>query len=1099
MRKIVAIHQFSPSAISGDGIGNGMFYLQKILRELGFESNIYAEDIEPSLKKKVISYKKIKDDMNSILFIHYSIYYDFSKWIDRLKLRKIMIYHNITPYYFFKKNSLLYNLCKKGVEYLPKLSDKVEGAIGDSRLNSQELEKSGFKNIETIPFLIDIDRILNSKWSYKKFDNLVDEFNIIFIGRIARNKAQKDLIEIVNIYSKININFKLYIIGGVTDLDYEKELKELISKYNLEDNVILTGKVSNKELYSYYRASNIFLCMSEHEGFGIPLIEAMLFNIPVIAYNSSNIKNTMNGGGILVNKKSFREIAGVIELIRTNHAFKREIIKTQKRAIEIYQHQNIVKELISYLNSIGVNIQKDIEYSKKERIEYQFEGPFDSSYSLAILNRYSALAFEESYPNQVSLFSTEGGGDYIPNREFLKANPKIEKIYNKSQKALNAKVVFRNLYPPRVSGMRGDFNILNSYGWEESSFPRKYVEQFNQNLDGITVMSNYVKSVLINNGVTVPIEVVGLGANHILKVTPKPIELNTTKKFKFLHISSCFPRKGVDILLEAYTQTFTKEDSVTLIIKTFPNPHNTIENDIKKIQSEPDSPEIILINRDLDDSNIAWLYQNSDALIAPSRGEGFGLPMAEAMLFNLPVITTNFGGQVDFCKKDTSWLIDYSFKKAKTHLNLFNSYWAEPNLEDLKYILKEITTLSKEEKEIKTKKAYNLISNNFRWEDYANRTEEFIKRLDNQEIFPSKEINLGWISSYNTKCGIATYSEFLLKEFNSRFNITIFANYSDEVIEKSKESRVIRCWKSRNDINNQELVDNILEKNISVVVINFNFSFFSMQNLKDIIEILFKNKIKIIIIFHSVADITIKGLEASLKEIKDSLKLVDTLLVHTIDDMNFFKNMGLSNMTLLPHGIENRDKDIEKKDIDTIATYGFLLPHKGILELIEAFAILKENFKDLKLILVNAIYPIKESKEYYNLCKRRIEELELNSSIELHTDFLTDKESFKLLDSSDLVIMPYRKTQESASGAVRYAISTTKPIVCTPQPIFNDVSDIVHFTKGFTPQEMAYSIKYLIENQNILYSKIDRQKEWIEEHDWSNISKKLQSFIISIL
>ncbi len=1097
MRQKIEIHQFSPSAISGDGIGNGMFYLQRVLRELGFKSNIYAEDIEPSLKKKVISYKKIKDDIDSILFIHYSIYYDFSKWIDGLKLRKIMIYHNITPYHFFKKNTLLYNLCKRGVEYLPKLSSKVEGAIGDSKLNSKELRESGFKNIETIPFLIDKDRILEAKWDYKKFDNLVDNFNIIFIGRIARNKAQRDLIEIANIYSKININFKLYIIGGVTDLEYQKELEELIDRYNLKDFVILTGKIPNEELYSYYRASNIFLSMSEHEGFGIPLIEAMLFNVPVIAYNSSNIKDTMNGGGVLVNKKSFQEIAGVIELIRVNHAFKREIIKTQKRAIEIYKHQNIVNKLIYYLNSIGVEVQKNIKYSKSERIEYQFEGPFDSSYSLAILNRYSALTFEKIYSNRVSLFSTEGSGDYFPNREFLKTNPKIEKIYKKSQKGLNAKVVLRNLYPPRVSGMRGDFNILNSYGWEESGFPRRYIEQFNQNLDGITVMSEYVKSVLISNGVTVPIEVVGLGANHILKVTLKPIELNTTKKFKFLHISSCFPRKGIDILLKAYREIFTKKDSVTLIIKTFPNPHNSIEDEVKKIQSDPNSPEIILINRDLDDSNIAWLYQNSDALVAPSRGEGFGLPMAEAMLFSLPVITTNFGGQVDFCREDTAWLIDYSFAKAKTHLNLFNSYWVEPNLEDLKSILKEITILSKEEKEIKTKKAYNLISNNFRWEDYAYRTEEFIKRLDNQEIFLSKEINLGWISSYNTKCGIATYSEFLLREFNSRFNITIFANSSDEVIEKSKESRVIRCWKSRNDISNQELSDNILERNISVVVINFNFSFFSIQNLKNIIEKLFKDRIKIIIIFHSVADITIKGLEASLKEIKDSLRLVNYLLVHTIDDMNFFKNIGLSNMALLPHGIQNRDREIEIKEIKTIATYGFLLPHKGVLELIEAFAILKENFKDLKLLLINAIYPIAESEEYYKLCKQKIEELRLNDSIEMHTDFLTDHESFKLLDSSDLVIMPYRKTQESSSASVRYAISTMKPIVCTPQPIFNDVSDIVHFTKGFSPEEMAYSIKYLIENQNILYNKIDRQKEWIEEHDWSYIARKLQSFIIN--
>jgi len=116
----------------------------------------------------------------------------------------------------------------------------------------------------------------------------------------------------------------------------------------------LTGKISNEKLYAFYRGAKVFLCMSEHEGFGIPLIEAMLFNTTVIAYNSSNIKNTLNGGGVLFNKKSHKHIAGIIELIRTNSPFKRAILETQKRAIEIYKHKNILEKMAQYLNNIGI-------------------------------------------------------------------------------------------------------------------------------------------------------------------------------------------------------------------------------------------------------------------------------------------------------------------------------------------------------------------------------------------------------------------------------------------------------------------------------------------------------------------------------------------------------------------------------------------------------------------------------------------------------------------------------------------------------------------------------------------------------------------------
>ena len=142
---MVKIHQFTPSIVEGDGVSNGVIYTQKILKSLGFISNIYAGDIGKSLRDRVLSYKKIdKGDSSQILLIHYSIYYDFSSWIDKLKCKKFMVYHNITPYHFFKKGTLTYKLCKEGVEYLPELSTKVDGAIGVSPLNSQELEQHGF-------------------------------------------------------------------------------------------------------------------------------------------------------------------------------------------------------------------------------------------------------------------------------------------------------------------------------------------------------------------------------------------------------------------------------------------------------------------------------------------------------------------------------------------------------------------------------------------------------------------------------------------------------------------------------------------------------------------------------------------------------------------------------------------------------------------------------------------------------------------------------------------------------------------------------------------------------------------------------------------
>jgi len=1100
MQKI-QIHQFSPSAHLGDGITNGMFYFQKILHELGFISYIYAENFEDELQDKVKKHTQIDNkNPNQLLFIHYSIYYDFDNWINKLKTHKHMIYHNITPYEFFDKGSFLYNMCKKGKEYLPELASKVEGSIGDSPLNTDELIEAKFNQPKTISLLMDINKITSAPFNKTLFDEKSKEFNIIFIGRVAQNKAQHDLIEIANSYKDMDENFKLYIIGGVTDEAYFQKLQKLIQTYDLQENVILTGKISNEDLYAYYRAANLFLCMSEHEGFGMPLVESMLFDLPIFAYNSSNIKNTLNGGGVLFNEKSPQKIAAMISLLKENPSLKREILNTQREAKAIYEHDLIVKQVVSYLSDF--NIQSSYTPEKKEeQIKYQFEGPFDSSYSLAILNKNAALAYEKKFPNQVSLYSTEGHGDFDASPTFLKENPLLNKLHNSAKPALQTEVTFRYVYPPRVTGMKGELNLLNLYGWEESAFPYEYVEEFNQNLNGITAISNYTKDVLQKNGVKVPIKVLLNIAGHLLNVKSKSLPLTTKKSFKFLHISSCFPRKGVDILLKAYTEAFTIEDDVTLIIKTFPNPHNDVEKQIKSLQeTKKNIAEIILINEDLDDAYIKWLYENTHALVAPSRGEGFGLPMAEAMLHKLPLITTAYGGQVDFAKEENAWLIEYEFAKAQTHLNLFDSYWAEPSKEHLKKLLIELPSLNKKTLSKKVEKAYEEATQKLLWNNYVQNTETFIKELKEIKVFDTPTKNIAWVSSYNTKCGIASYSEFIIENLDtSDYNIEIFASKSTDILDATKETNIKRVWNNRYDEENNELIEELTSGSFSSLVINFNFGFFSMPNLASIIDALAQKKIKTTIIFHSVADVTAKGQGSSLSWILPSLKRVSHLLVHTINDMNRLKKLGLTNIDLLSHGVQNRREtqllNQEHTEDFTIASYGFMLPHKGILELILAFAKIEAHFPKAKLLLLNALYPAEVSKIYAQKCQNKVEELKLTSKIIFNTEFLSDDATFSLLESADLIVLPYHLTQESSSASVRHALATRKPVLCTSQAIFDDVKEIVHFVKDSTPTNIAQKLTTLLSNKTVLNEKISKQNSWIIQHDWRKISRRFEYFL----
>ena len=99
---------------------------------------------------------------------------------------------------------------------------------------------------------------------------------------------------------------------------------------------------------------------------------------------------------------------------------------------------------------------------------------------------------------------------------------------------------------------------------------------------------------------------------------------------------------------------------------------------------------MLIIEDDLGDSQLRALYAQCHAMIAPSKAEGFGLPMAEAMLSGLAVVTTGWGGQTDFCNDETAWLVDYKFEPARTHFGLFDSVWAMPDIDHLAKTMRDV-------------------------------------------------------------------------------------------------------------------------------------------------------------------------------------------------------------------------------------------------------------------------------------------------------------------------------------------------------------------------------------------------------------------------
>jgi len=235
----------------------------------------------------------------------------------------------------------------------------------------------------------------------------------------------------------------------------------------------------------------------------------------------------------------------------------------------------------------------------------------------------------------------------------------------------------------------------------------------------------------------------------------------------------------------------------------------------------------------------------------------------------------------------------------------------------------------------------------------------------------------------------------------------------------------------------------------------------------------------------------------------------DRLLVHSVDDLNRLKPWGLyQNATLFHQGVlarSARDLTRAKRVAGipdgkmVIASYGFLLPHKGLEQLIKAFSILKRQQDNLLLLMVNALYPAFVSDETWRRCVELAKQKGVEKHVIMVTDFLPDEESYGLLDTADLIVFPYQETAESSSAAIRYGLATHRPVACSPLKIFTDVKEVVHFLPGTTPEDIATGIEEVIQNFDKLSSKQKIQDKWLAAHSWDVLAKRLGGMIKGLL
>ncbi len=1086
------INQFHSGTASGDAITNEMLLIKDILLKNGYESEIYAEHVAESLKKNIKDIKSYKGNKDSILIIHHSMGFDLFDKIVSLPDNKILIYHNITPEHFFD-DEIIKQYIRKGLKQTVEYRKYIDSAYADSNFSRKEMIAMGYKNVGIIPVQISLDRFDHVDTNKNLEKKLTTQTNFIFVGRIVKNKRQVDIIKAFNIYKNFfNKNSKLFIIGDTSNKAYLHEVENTIREYDLSENVVITGKINESDLKTYYKNASVFISMSEHEGFGVPLLEAMKMNVPLIAYDSSAIVETMGGAGISFNTKNYTMIAALLNEIVTNKEFKEKIIKYQNERIQKLNNTDTEKLILEAIRNINSN---------KKKQTLQMQGPFETSYSLAIVNRKLIEALSKKGKFDCSIYPTEGPGDYIPKEEDLKDKPLEKELYLKSKNIIYPDITIRNMYPPRAKDANGGINLY-SFAWEESIIPEEYINDFNKYCDGIGTTSQFVTDKLIECGLKIPVKTIGIGVDLVSNYdTLKAYPLKTKKTTKFLHISSAFPRKGVDILLKGYYKTFTNKDDVCLILKTFPNIHNNVGQMLKELNLQyKNHPEVEWIDCDLNKEKIGQLYKASDCYVQVARGEGFGLPVAEAMLSKIPTICSNNSGMADFVTKETSLIVGYDLAESKAHVNKESkivSLWCEPHLNELvdqfKYFIK-----MKNSSEIKLmiENAHKLISEQYSWGAIATKWSKFIDNIQNN----SYKHLVAMVTTWNSKCGIAEFSRLQIDATKYKVNYEIFPNQGVNLLRTDEPFVRKRTWFDASDKNINKLINELENCLSNIIHIQFNFGFYSIKSIETLIEKLY-NKKKIIIQFHKTSDSIIKGRHVSLKSIAKSLNKCAAIIVHQPKDVEILRKFGIKNsiIHIISHGqivypfvpaqIQQRHLGYSSNHI--IGSYGFLLPHKGIKEVIEALPIIKKVIPDIYYIATTSLYDNNDSRNYYRECLKTISDLKLENNVKLIKDYLSNDDAIEQLQACNICIMPYKPTDESASGAVRFVSAAIRPLITTKQPIFDEYKDCSLQIDSCTPEMIAEAVIKLFNSNNDTLTK--NIKNHIKQTSWTEVGKDIVS------
>lgn len=346
----MVVHQLIPNFTPGDAMGAAAVGLRRLLRRLGHPGGLYAAEVAPQFHSLVEPASALRPGPDALVLYHHGIASPLAGQLMQLRCPTGVVFHNITPARLYAGTALEEPLIA-GRAQLAALAPHVALSVGVSDYNSSELRIAGHRNVHTVPLFIepwrfDADRVDEAALRELKGEGPT----VLSVGRLVPHKRVEDLLALHAELLALRPTARLLLVG--TAQGSAAELSRLKARARALGRVSFLGRLEHAQLVAAYRSADVYVSMSEHEGFGVPLVEAFAAELPVLAFAAAAVPQTLDGRGVAFTEKRFAALAELVLKLTEDDALRTALIEGQRERLEALSPEAAQASLAAALESL---------------------------------------------------------------------------------------------------------------------------------------------------------------------------------------------------------------------------------------------------------------------------------------------------------------------------------------------------------------------------------------------------------------------------------------------------------------------------------------------------------------------------------------------------------------------------------------------------------------------------------------------------------------------------------------------------------------------------------------------------------------------------